>query len=786
MSTSPESSAAAARRISQRQPQSCTECTRRKTRCDRTVPCNNCKKRGLPQQCQIEVIVPSKSLNNVSQLKQLRAEMVAADAALADRIAGIEDIVRTYLDSQGAVGRLSKRKRTSAELERLVDAGSDEDRVETKDDEAEAAATLEFLAIGRVRQKSPGGIDDAAAWDSGLADADTGDAQAGHVSVPATPGRPARAVSLLRPGAEALAALASAPAYCPDPRLRAYRAAVRHDVLARLPSADVGRALVRYDVEHVSWMHCCYHGPTFQAESDLFWSELGADDVEVNWSFLALLFGVLMSALHHLPTSTAAVLFPSQDTQATMSVWFDACMLVLTEADWMRAHSLYAVQCIAVIVSPANHLGKADLYFTLLGAAVRVAQALNLHRLGPDGYDRRTVRAAVLVAREVRKRVWWQLVIQDSFHVAFNGACSIHESQFDTPPPVHWTDDPLGPDGQVVQLSHDVPTIDSHTCQLLKLALQINRAYTSTAQLRAVPYDTLLEVDAEMQALREQVPAWMRDERAPLPAGAPSWLEWQRRAYIISAAHKVIVLHRPYLGRAFRGDARYTHSRVTCREHALNILQLFTSCALEEFRKTWTVLAHVVAACLVVLLDMSQAADAAAADALRPVRAAVDILRTLGPVSSIARKGVLVLSPLTDTAGPGARAGPRVRAAFAGRAEQELQRALDIFRRPPHTVPTSAPASVSVPVGAAAADDGASAPAPATVAAPAQTQTQTHTPDFAAELGRFPLSPVMDGLHVDDDAFVWMAGWAGDNSEGAGVGEGEGIDEMGYDGVPWV
>lgn len=31
-----------------------------------------------------------------------------------------------------------------------------------------------------------------------------------------------------------------------------------------------------------------------EREADLVWAELSSDDVEINWSFMALLFGVLM------------------------------------------------------------------------------------------------------------------------------------------------------------------------------------------------------------------------------------------------------------------------------------------------------------------------------------------------------------------------------------------------------------------------------------------------------------------------------------------------------------
>lgn len=51
------------------------------------------------------------------------------------------------------------------------------------------------------------------------------------------------------------------------------------------------------------------------------------------------------------------------------------------------------------------------LYTMLIGR--RVAQALNLHGLGPDPEEQQGQRnGASCIAREVRKRAWWQLVIQ--------------------------------------------------------------------------------------------------------------------------------------------------------------------------------------------------------------------------------------------------------------------------------------------------------------------------------------------------------------------------------------
>jgi hypothetical protein len=66
-----------------------------------------------------------------------------------------------------------------------------------------------------------------------------------------------------------------------------------------------------------------------ERESDLFWEELGSEDVDINWSFLALMFGVLMviyllvegrcrtdrqSAAYHLPPHAYSSMFPHRES----------------------------------------------------------------------------------------------------------------------------------------------------------------------------------------------------------------------------------------------------------------------------------------------------------------------------------------------------------------------------------------------------------------------------------------------------------------------------------------
>ncbi|KAK8865570.1 hypothetical protein IAR55_000714 [Kwoniella newhampshirensis] len=693
-------------RVSQRQPLSCTECTRRKTRCDKVLPCSNCRKRGVPERCRVQQIIPSKSLRTVNAVQSLRQETISAQSRLEDRLAQLERLI------QSSLGKIPNSQvtdpppiTTESQPSRLEvsrqSIGTDSGRNPSgaQDEESVAAATLEFLALGRVRAKSPGGkdedqyeeADEEGSWDQSGSNEDNG--LSSNMEVDFSWITEDGQESPSRGSSRSATPHAAPPQPTPAAQLSGlagYKAMVRNDILSRLPSTSVGRALVRWDVENVSWLHCCYHSPTFLSESELFWSELGADDVEVNWSFLALMFGVLMSALYHMPSSLAQRILPNQNRRQLVGQWFDCCLLSLNEANWMSSHSLYAVQCIAVIISPANHLGHADLYYTMLGAAIKVAQALNVHRLGPDPYSGGDhINGQSSIAREVRKRTWGQLIIQDWFHLGFNNTCSIHANQFDTPSPLICADHSQG----VTKVLPELPTVPSHTHHLMKLASLVNEVYSHASSAGDVPYDIILRTDGQVRDILAAAPAWMTSEEIPLHASWPSWVEWQRRVFMVSSAHKVIVLHRPYLGRAFRGEAQYAKSREACLLQARFITNTFCQCSLETFRRTWTVLAHTLAACIILILEASHH-ETEARDVYEqmtiPVKSALSVFVDLAEVSDIAKKGAVVLASLLERGSPGQNSDrqPAQKGAF----DRELDRAARLFRRPssPNTTNRSA------------------------------------------------------------------------------------------------
>ena len=87
---------------------------------------------------------------------------------------------------------------------------------------------------------------------------------------------------------------------------------------------------------------------------------------------------------------------------------------------------MYSVQAIVISTEVAHNLGLSDLNATLSSAAIRIAQCLGLHKItNSSSTDIQTAQQwHETLERELGKRVWWQLVIQDHFAISFTDTYS--------------------------------------------------------------------------------------------------------------------------------------------------------------------------------------------------------------------------------------------------------------------------------------------------------------------------------------------------------------------------
>jgi hypothetical protein len=92
---------------------------------------------------------------------------------------------------------------------------------------------------------------------------------------------------------------------------------------------------------------------------------------------------------------------------------------------------VYSIQAIVVSIRVSHSLGFSNSNVTLIGAAVRMAHYIGLHkirtkRIGTGDLTEATARGRWFesVEREVGKRTWWQLVTQDYLSIPFTDTYS--------------------------------------------------------------------------------------------------------------------------------------------------------------------------------------------------------------------------------------------------------------------------------------------------------------------------------------------------------------------------
>ncbi|ORY84693.1 hypothetical protein BCR35DRAFT_324757 [Leucosporidium creatinivorum] len=539
------------------------------------------------------------------------------------------------------------------------------------DEEVEAAVRLEFVALGRDRKDDHLGrsgvrrLDtttttaaaaDIPHWQSGLPSATNGASSHSQTS-PAFPHslfHPHPSPSQPHHPAQPSGAPQSPPKTSPT-----------------YPPRTLSEAIVAYALDNVAWHFGCLHSDTFRAECVEFFEVVGEGDAEgqgegrgegVNQAWMAFYYAVLCAGVQHMSRSAAALCGLSEDDLRTLpKQYFDASVDSLYRADFLAKHSVLAVQAIVVLVVTCQSLGPSDLVATLLSIGIRTAQHLNLHRLGDDAsWQAKRARMGIdpfseegikgLIDREVRKRIWCALTTEDWYSVIYRRSYAIVPSHVTTPLPTNLHDSDLSRGSYLARPSGEA-TVVSKLLLSLQIASCIRRLFDGITEAGKHSYEGLMRIDKEVRELMKGVPAYLR-EGADL-SHLPAYVEWQRFNWIFQIHHTILVIHRPFLGRAFK-DPRYAYSRTAASDAARAILHQLASGSGREVPHLWTVPYHAIAAATCLTLDVFQSSSSPSSPAQthetslkrNEIRLAIEALRILSDTSPIAARGVQLLDSL--------------------------------------------------------------------------------------------------------------------------------------------
>ncbi|OOF99347.1 hypothetical protein ASPCADRAFT_137709 [Aspergillus carbonarius ITEM 5010] len=590
----------------------CVECTRRKIRCDKVVPCRNCTRRG---------ITCSRARGTDDEVERLQARVQELEAALKDA---------THLQPQP---QPQPQLRSRSEILRNGSNTPVSEAAETPEREmADAATILEFLAWGR--RKNPD-YHDVLARRDGVEDESPGDVTAASGDVNRNP--------------EAASALAY--------------------LQLLLPERDLLHQLVSYHCESVLWYHGSFHSRRLQDELDNFIrfanGQISHPRVDLQW--VALLFAVLTGALACAPRMTAQAWgFPEWEQTTLAQRWFKAVSTCLHHADFTAIHSPYAVQAIATLTMSAHLLGFSNSLSVLLAAATRIAQGLGLHRLGSE---RENMSTPAMIDREIGRRAWCQLCIQDWFSIPFSESYLIPRGCISTARPRNCLDDDMR------KLSDDEPTLTSYSrffYQVASLMPSLQDSMTSSNTLYT-RYEQVLEHDRRLRSLATQgLPLYLRNIPVEDHPEWPRYVPWARRSLAISSSHKIIMIHRKFLELSFTNPV-FARTRRTCVAAARTIIKEQKEAIHDEGPVLWIHQAFSVAASIILCLDLFHRAhtDPETTYHRQLVNDGLEIL-SHSESNMIARRGVHLLEVLL------ARERDRSSPRQLPSPEQEADRDLDL------------------------------------------------------------------------------------------------------------
>ena len=344
------------------------------------------------------------------------------------------------------------------------------------------------------------------------------------------------------------------------------RALHQHYLQTLVPTARQRLQLVDFHEECLIWYHRCVHGPTFRKE--LLEASQASDGLQLkrlDLRWCALLFSIMAASLTCASHSITQLWgFSKLEKDLLSKQWYKAAVSCLHLGEHTSKFHVYSIQTIEVMTMSAHMMGFSNEQFILFGTVLRISQSLGLQRLAHDTeLDSLVVisaetwqdRQARLIRREIGRRIWTQICSQDWFSIPSIEMYSISKRHFTTIKPKRLDDEMILVGGNVAV----VADVGNYMYDIASLLVDFHDSAIASVTL-ADKYEQVLKYDSKLRAFgAESLPESFSLSEINDPA-RPRWQPWARGAAIIAHAHKIIMIHRHFLGKSFL-DPRFTYTR---------------------------------------------------------------------------------------------------------------------------------------------------------------------------------------------------------------------------------
>lgn len=334
------------------------------------------------------------------------------------------------------------------------------------------------------------------------------------------------------------------------------------ELLQELPPSRVSDVLIDYYFNSINWTRY----PVSECDFRAAYASIrhnGRDGVEStspsNIRFLPLLFVILAIAVRLAPEQ---IVGDARTRRVTSLRYYWSSRRSLLIAAAVQPDSLDIVLTRLLSARFLTFDRRITECWSQLGAAVRTAQALGLHR---DGSTMRMAPGQV----EYRRRIWSYLYHADrSYAMALGRPNSIQDDYTSTKPPSNIEDESSELSRrEPYPLSH--PTLMTFVILRHQLASIIGRIVHHFQQVRERShYSDVVALDDELLKFTTNLPPHFSLEPDISLDDTSTYIPVHRFLLITEILFIRIGLHRPYLLRRLNSD-RYARSRTACFESAV-------------------------------------------------------------------------------------------------------------------------------------------------------------------------------------------------------------------------
>ncbi|KAG0152303.1 hypothetical protein CROQUDRAFT_35279 [Cronartium quercuum f. sp. fusiforme G11] len=419
----------------------------RKIKCDKTVPCGPCSKRGCHSICRQEPWIPSSSVHAgesvqaidggiVKTLNELKHEVSRLQQQVKDldgiqyRLRELEDLMcKSHYDRQepGKTPNLPSGSSpsdrflgrptvspiaTCTNLKKSVTPRSQDIPSEHNSANYIASPTTsavsERMRIGLVdNHDTP---EDAATAFEFLALA--GEHQATETTETGRRGSRLTSFSPFKNSSANLNAASNMEKNHKDSLLTI----IPPDALSKLKSSGLSLtksqsdAIIDFALDTLGWQHPVIHFTTFRAQANAYWNNIqessaveksggNANVVIVNQAWFALYISLLSVGVHHMSAKDAEKCkLNEEDLRAMPGLWFKDCIASLNRFNYLENPCMETLQAITVLGCSGYDIGPPKVLCVLHACANRIAQILGIDRISPDP-------AGPVTNHEAQKRV---------------------------------------------------------------------------------------------------------------------------------------------------------------------------------------------------------------------------------------------------------------------------------------------------------------------------------------------------------------------------------------------